>query len=352
MRKSIWNPFLLLPGAAILLIFFSGCDTSSTEVTSTDVENAVWLPNESGMLAYIEKEYLSELDGSESLGDNLYTANSGGGIGNSINPNDVAPYTVAGGGIYWNAPILFLSSDGNTAITQFGTDIFSITLSNGNITDIIQNTALLGVSPDMKYAITTTSEAPPAAQIITVWNLTTTPISYVGTPKTVPKLISNRVLWLNNDQFAVTIQDSVNANGIYYDHVQTYDINGNSILTIPNGDVSFSAGAFAPDSNWLFVRNFALGIDRIKLATGARDTIVASDTVESVDVSADGTLVVYSVGGNSATTYNLIAVNVEDGKRVSITNGISKPILSPQKDKIACINSGATLQVVGTQFPP
>ncbi len=349
MRNSLFRSFLLLPGAATLAIFLAGCVTSSTTVQSETVQSIAWLPDESGMLALIDKVYLN-VDGSQTEGQNLYHVSNSGSIGNSMNATDVTPNT-APNGPYWNAPIVFVSSDGSTAITQFGTDIYSLGISSGNDTDIIQNTALFGVSPDGKYAVTNQSPLN-APGIFTTYLLTTTPTTPDLPRTTVLDIISNQALWLNKDQYALTIYDSTGANKVVFSHVAIYNSGGGIPVTvIPNGDVSFSAGAFASGSNELFVRNFANGIDRINLTTMKRDTIVSSDSVESMDVSSDGTLLVYS-SSKTTQALTLFAVNVENGHTKMLTTGISKPVLSPKKDMIACINSSGNIQMVPVSTPP
>jgi hypothetical protein len=348
MRNSLFPSLLLLSCSAALALALAGCDSSSSTVVSQTVQGIVWLPDESGMLAYIDKIY-QNVDGSESEGDNLYRVSPSGSIGNSMNATDVAPNTPPNGP-FWNAPIVFVSSDVSTAITQFGTDIYSLGISSGNVTDIIQNTALFGVSPDGKYTVTNQSPQN-IPGIFTTYILTNSPITF-DPRTTVAGIASNRALWLNNDQYALTIYDSTGANSVVFSHVAIYNSGGGTPITvIPNGDVSFSAGAFASGSNELFVRNYAMGIDRINLTTMQRDTIVASDSVESMDVSSDGTLLVYC-SSETATSLTLYAVNVSNGHTKAQATGISKPVLSPKKDMIACINSSGNIQMVAVQTPP
>jgi hypothetical protein len=345
MRNSLFRSFLLLPISAVLAFTLNGCDTTSTTVVSQTVDNIVWLPDESGMLAFIDKVY-ENVDGSESDGQNLYQVNTGGSIGNGLFPSDAASNNPP----YWNAPIVYISSDGKTAITQYGTDIYSIPTSGGSGSDLIQQTQLWGISPDGKYAVTNQTAANNAANILTTYNLTNNPIT-LDPRTTVRGLISNRALWLNNDQYALTIDDSTDALGLH-EHVTIYNAQGDSVMSIPNGDVSFSAGGFASVTNDLFVRTYSFGINRINLTTLKLDTIVSTDSVESMDVSNDGTVLVYT---SSETTVNLplYAVNLaNDHISQSLATGISKPVLSPNKDKAACINSGGNIQVVGVTTPP
>ena len=62
-------------------------------------------------------------------------------IGNAMNATGTVPFN-GSNGTYWNAPIVYVSSDGKTAITQFGPDIFSLPISGGNVNDLIMRSAL------------------------------------------------------------------------------------------------------------------------------------------------------------------------------------------------------------------
>jgi hypothetical protein len=116
--------------------------------------------------------------------------------------------------------------------------------------------------------------------------------------------------------------------------------------------VSFSAGAFAPGTNDLFIRTYSMGIHRINLTTRKRDTIISNDSVESMDVSNDGTLLVYT-SSESSVNLPLYAVNLSNLHiSQALATGVSKPVLSPRKDVAACINSNGNLQVLGVSTPP
>jgi hypothetical protein len=330
MRNIIYGSFLLLSCSAFV-IFFAGCDTTTTNTLGQLVDEIAWLPDESGMIAYVDKTTYNSLDGSTTEGANLYHVGSNGSLGNSINGNDV--------GIIWGGygPVVYVSSNGQTAITQFGSDIYTVPISSGNITDIIRSTALLGVSLDGKYAATNISSNG-AAAIFTIYDLSSTPPT-PSPAKTIPRLLSNRVLWLNNDHYAVTILDSLGADQQPFSHVTIFDVNGDSLMAFPNGDVSFHASAYSPGSNDLFVRTHNMGIDRINLTTLTRTSIVTTDSVESMDASSDGSILVYS-SADSATQYILYAVNVATlhSQAVASASNIIVPILSPKFDRVACIH--------------
>ncbi len=333
----------LIVGVAALGIFLSGCTTSATTTISQEVDNVMWLPNESsGMVAFIDQ--LTEDDyGNTAESQNLFQVSSNGSIGTAMNPSGTAPYNVSNGGTYWNAPVVYVSSDGSTAITQFGTDIYSLPIAGGNITDLIQSTALFGVSPDGKYALSTPTPAGYGYIILYTYGLTT------STPTAQPQLtrlnvISNRALWLNNDEYALTILDSIGViDSIVYDHANIYDAQGDSLWSIPNADVTFSVSAFAPGSGDIFVRTPASGIDRINMNTRVRTSIVTNDTVYSMDVSADGSVLVYSSAAASTNgTLPAYAVNTANGDKKMFASNVIIPRISPKHDMVACINYQST----------
>ncbi len=343
MRNSLFYPsFLFLSCAAALSIAFGGCSSpTSTTTLSNQVWNIAWLPNESGMIAIMDQVTDNSTTSTYDTADNVYRVNTSGSIGNALNPSDADPDAN-----YWNAPILYVSSDGSTAIAQFGTDIYSIALGSGTLTDIITGTSLFGVSSDGKYAVTTTSSPGSPNKFLVTYDLTANPPAQLGSTD-VPGLLSNRVLWLNNDEYAITIQDSVGANGVF-SHVAIYNAGGGvPTMVIPNASVEFSASAFSPGSNDLFVQNFETGIDRINLTSGKRTSIVA-DSISSMDVLSDGTVLVYTSNVSLLPYGTMYAVNLANLHTALVPlapSGIVKPIISPKHDFVACVqlvSSGST----------
>ncbi|HEY3873835.1 MAG TPA: hypothetical protein VGM92_00025 [Candidatus Kapabacteria bacterium] len=347
MKKISFHSWLLA-SSMFLLLSLGGCDTSSTQVASQTVDGIAWLPDGSGIIAYLDQTTESTLDGSTSEGANLYHVGLDGSIGNAINSSSISVDL----GYLPSTPQVFVSSDGQTAITQFGTDIFTVGINNGNITDIIQNTGLLGVSPDFKYVLTTSSSASFGAAFIKFWSVSNNVPTLIGETKTIVKMGGNRALWLSNDDFALTINDSTASNRT---HVTVYDFSGDSLTSIPDADVSISAAAFSPGSNDLFVRNHLEGIDRIHFnspATYVRTSIISNDSVDSMDASSDGSLLVYTSASSALTYGTLFAVNVADTNKVTVTTGVAQPVLSPKADKVAYSNSNSGIQVVSVQTPP
>ncbi len=348
MRKTLFGSSLLLVAIAVVSILQAGCSSSSTTTLSQEVSNVEWLPDESGMVAFID-QITEDAYGNQTEGQNLYQVNSSGSIGNALNSSAISPDLN-----YWSAPVIYVSSDGKTAITGFGADIYSIPTGGGNVNDIIQSTALFGISSDGKYAITSPTPANVAA-ILWPFMFSSSNIT-AQTHRTIPGIFSNRALWLNNDEYALSIVDSTDALGLH-EHVTIYNAQGDSVMAIPNGDVSFSASAFSPGANEIFVRTNAFGIDGINLTTGVRTQIINTDSVESMDASSDGTLVVYTSKEASQTYGTMYAVNASNGhiKPMNVT-GIILPRISPKGDRVACINQidgqNSNINVFTVTTPP
>ncbi|MFI5202027.1 MAG: hypothetical protein ACHQNE_06545, partial [Candidatus Kapaibacterium sp.] len=104
---------ILLLTALASSMMLAGCSSTTNQSVSQQVFEIAWLPDESGMLAYIDKVSISSLDGSSIEGQNLYHVGSDGTIGNSINPADASPNPAGYG------PIVAVSPDSRSAVTSF-----------------------------------------------------------------------------------------------------------------------------------------------------------------------------------------------------------------------------------------
>lgn len=344
----------LLFAAIVSPALLAGCSNTTNTSVSQQVFEIAWLPDESGMLAYIDKVSISSLDGSQIEGQNLYHVGSNGSIGNSMNPAD-ALQNPSG-----YAPIVSVSPDGHTAIASFinGTGlpaIYRYDLLGGNVTNIIQSSYLLGVSPDFHYAATTTLTAGYPYRLVELYDLNS--LQPLLPKQTIPGAASNRVLWIDGTHYALTIQDSVGPDNVPRTHVAIYNTAGDLTQVISNADVAFHASAYAPKSGDLFVRNYTEGIDKINLTSNNRTSVITDDSVNSMDVSSDGMLLVYSSDAPSNNaTYPAYAVNVANGHKTTIGTSVSTPILSPNADKVAFIHqisggSSSDIQVTGVSLP-
>jgi hypothetical protein len=308
----------LLIAAAVL----TGCDTQPTDLAQS-VAEVTWRPNESGMLALVDQTTQSAIDLSTTTTYSLYNVGADGGIGQPVN----APQQAGNG----YPPILYLSKDGNTAITQLGTDIYRIDLPGNIATDIIQNTNLLMVSPDFKYLLSTENSTGYPSKLCTIYDISVNPIRRVQ-QFTAVGVTNGRGLWLENGLFALTHNDTIGF------HVNVYDTTGTTVSQIPNAEAAFHASAFSPLSHDLFVRTNNEGIDKINLQTGVRTSVITQDSVGSMDASANGALIVYS-SNSFARSFNLYEVNVADtSKKAEIGQNAIAVVIAPNADRAAVIH--------------
>ncbi len=105
------------------------------------------------------------------------------------------------------------------------------------------------------------------------------------------------------------------------------------------------------------MRNHAQGIDSYNLNSDTRTSIITGDTVFSMDVSNDGSVLVYS--SNAASTngsFPAYAVNLSNLDKKQIATNVVDPFISPLHDKVACINQidghNSNIQVYGLATPP
>ncbi|GEM_PF-2353686 len=330
MRKHFSLGVLLL--IAGLSVGLDGCDSSTNSTIAQQVDDITWMPDGSSLIAYVRKTSYSAIDNSQYTGVNVYRVNLDGSLGNAIISTD----QVVPSDPYYTS-ILPISPDGKQALAQFGSNIYKIDLSGGSANNIIQNTYLFGASPDLRYALTTTSSAQVTSKLLVLYDLSSSPIRMLSPSQTRLGVVSAHPVWVDSGRYALTIYDSTDSFGAHF-HVGIYDTAGNVARTIPNAAVPPHASAYATLSHDLFVQNQNLGLDKINLQTGKRSTIIATDTVESMDASPDGSLVVYISGSQAAgTSYPATAVNVANGHTASIGSGYYSVKISPNGQKAAYI---------------
>jgi len=313
----------------------AGCSSSSSQTVNQSIMDMAWLPDESGLVAYIENTSVSEVDGSQSTAANLYHVSSSGSIGNAIDASDEGVSSDF-------TPIVFVSPDGKSAVTAFETNTFLVNLSSGNATNIIPGTYLYGVSAGLHYVIMDQYQPTLNVKDLELFDLTANPIKLLPNSQTRVGVTGTRALWIDSTMYALTVFDSNGANGVEFDHITIYNIAGDSVYGISDAEGLLHASAYAPGSHDIFFKTNELGIAKYNLTTHIRTpiAIMPNDTVESLDASADGSIVVYSSGAsNNTTAYPSYAINVSTGHILQITSGMVAMFISPNKDRVAYINN-------------
>ncbi len=328
--------FLALASSAFVGL---GCTSSTSATVFMVVDNVAWLPSESALIALVEKQTVSALDNSISYTVGLYNFGADGSLGSVMGPGDVVE-------AYWNSAVLSLSNDGSTAYVQLGASIYRVNIHDNTTTKLVQTAALLGVSPDSKYIISTDASPTDRAPVYTIYDVSANPVRRVR-QFTPPNIINNRCLWIDGGTFVVTSSDSAGSN------ISVWDTNGTILHTYPNAEAPLAASAYASSSHDLFVRNNSRGIDRINILTNVRTAVVSQDSVESFDASRDGTLLAYS-SGKVAQPYALFAVNTQNGHSASIGSDAFQPMISPNGDRVAFIHNASPnrdVKVLGISIP-
>ncbi|MDP4198247.1 MAG: hypothetical protein Q8922_05015 [Bacteroidota bacterium] len=330
----------------ILLFAFgvAGCDSTSTLTTLQVVNEVAWLPDQSGMLAIIQRQTQDATTGTTSTTGGLFRVGADGTIGSQISMPDQQMLQSS----YPN--VIFISKNGRYAITQVGINIYRVDLQSNTATNIISNQNLLGVSPGMKYLICT--ETPPIGESGTrfafVYDISSSPIREVCQP-TLNGVFDSRALWLDDASFAFSARDSLR----HYE-VRIYDTLGTVKSTIPEALVAYHQSGYAPQANALFVYDDSGSIDRVDLATGMRTAAVVHDTVQAMDVTTSANLIAY-ISGGTQNPYTLYALNPQTGNRNAVASSALAVVLSPNGDRAAYLrNSGGypfDIQVVPIAVP-
>ncbi len=344
MPKSIRYYGILSLAIVASLFSWSGCDSTTNATVTQSVVNIAWLPDESGMIAVIDKQTVSTIDNSTTITRALYRVGLDGSIGNAIGLGEqsrVSPYGFSP---------LAISSDGSFIIGQMGANIYRVNLGDNTKTELVHATNLLGVSPDMKYVLTTTFYPNDLAPLYRIYDVAVNPPLLVGRGFTPTSVVSTsgRALWLDGVRFALTYSDTAS-----YEHVSICDISGTALMSIPNSEATNVHGAYAPQTQELFVRNRAGGIDRINLQTNLRDSIVELGGFESMDASQDGKLVTFT-SSDTLAPYNLLAVNTSNRHSATIASDAITPFISPRGDRVAYIHRAdpnQDIKVIGVSIP-
>ncbi len=328
------RPLFYFSLAFSVAVGLAGCDSTLSVTTMQVVNEVAWLPDESGMVAIVQQQTQDATTGATTLTGGLYRIGADGSIGTQINTQDKQ--------IIANRypPIICVSKDGRTAIAQVGINIYRVDLTTNTATIIVANQNLLGVSPGMKYLIST--ETPPngfgtsqgGPRLCFVYNLSVNPPREVSEP-TLNGVFDSRALWLDDATFAFSGVDSLR-----HWQVRIYDTTGTVRQIIPEALMAYHQSAYARQANALFVYNDSFGIDRVDLTTGVRTTAIVHDSVQSMDVSASGNLIAYCSGG-TVGPYTLYALNPLTGKTNAIATDAMVVVMSPNGDRVAYLrNSG------------
>lgn len=332
--------FLLILLVPLFIGF--GCDSSSTIGTQQAIYEMQWLPDGSGLLAVVNTKSTDLTTGGYSFDAGLYSVHGDGSLGDRFNTADH--------GVPLGYPtIIAISQDGRRAITELGTTVYRVDIATGGVITILKNEYLMGVSASLKYALVTETSASLNTRFASIYDISIIPARRVK-DFTMNGVKGVRALWIGDTAFAVWGNDSS-----YRDETQIFDTTGKVVRTFSGVVVADLKSAYAPQAGALFLYNLSYGIDRVDLASGAKTTVLANDSIEFMDVTSSGNLIAYSSGSGS-NPFGLFALNPATGNRKNIGSNAYEVALAPAGDKVAYStvengNPGVNIHVLPISIP-
>lgn len=325
-RKFILFTILIFP------ILNNGCDSGTQTTQVQDIVELKWQNDGSALFGFIQSYSLTATSAIPGIGYSIAKFNTDGSLAQtySTDPKSRPDFSNS----------LFISSDGSTAVTQLENDLYRYNMKTGALEKLQTLFHLIVVSPDMHYAVGSPSPANQPQKTVNVYDLTVSPIR-LATHFDVPGLANATGVWLTNNRFGLSVNDSVG------EHISIFDINSvGSPIAIPINVISgvqlrFHNFVFDSVTNDLFVRDIAgkstdYFIDKFNLTTNSRVNIL-NFKVNNFDVTKDEKVIIYSADDTNHTVLfksrNLITLNEN-----SIASDIRLIIsLSPTEDKLAYI---------------
>jgi hypothetical protein len=309
-----------------IIVLFAGCDTPGPDTSAQNIGTVEWKSDASEMFVYYYK-YNTAVN--SSLAYALSTFHTDGSVDQTI-PIDPKPTS--------DPPLLFVSKDGLSAVSQMGANIYKVDLTNGATTLLAQKVTLFVVSPDLKTAVVTPSPVSALIKTVSVLDLTG-PTVRETRHWDVSYVVPSNGVWLSGGHFALSTTEG----GFY---VNIYDTTGAKLDSISEAQLQFHKGKYVEQTNELFftrpIAGASDGIDKVELESRLRESLVvptSNETTENFDVSPDGKLLVYDyVDSNSADrgSVQLFAMNVSSGTKTKVVDDVSwGAFLSPHSDQVA-----------------
>jgi hypothetical protein len=315
------QPFYLV---VILLatLLLSSCDNTAVSDSQT-VADLAWKPDGSGMFGLIERTTEASASVSQYHSYDLYRLGADGQVGEKLGlPAPAYDSYLLG---------VLMSADGQAALIGSATNIIREDFASNSKTVVLQNTYLLTASPDLSYVVTTTDNGYSPTKLCAIYDISHLPARRVAQFNAV-NATNNRGVWLENSSFALTHLDSTQS-----PYITIYDTLGHAMRSIENAEMAFHASAYIAATHEIFVRDRLDHIVRIDLNSGQRHTVVPTSSVNSVDVSRDGKMIVYTTLDTNENRI-LRLENVETGDQRDIGTEAISVFLNPQATKLAYIH--------------
>jgi len=324
----------------------AGCDSGSQTTQYQDVAEVKWQSDGSAIFGFIQSYALNINSSQPSVFYNIAKFNTDGSVNQIYNSNGPASRPVdALGQTESYSPSIYLSADGSTIITQLEYDLYKYSVRTNVLQKIDSLFHLILVSPDLHYAIGTTSPQIQPTKTILVFDINSSPIRQVRKFDVMGVSLSPGI-WLNNGSFGITCSDSVG------EHISIFDTNsvGIPIAVIPGAQTQFHNAVFNAATNDLFIRDHAgkttdYYLDKVNITSMARTTIL-NFQVDNFDVTNDEQVVIYAAkdtinsttNGSSIKSRNLQTLN----EQTLAKDNLRYVVLSPAQNQLAYVSGSPT----------
>ena len=303
----------------IVAMGMASCATTDDSSVYQDFGNLVWKADGSGFIGFFERQLITVLTDSYTLG--------------IFDGNGVLTGTVQTSLTATSNPNIFLNASSSAAVVQLGANLYKVDVPSGNQTLLATKVTLLVTSPDQHYAVVTPSLPGSVVSTISVLDILASPVREIG-KWDVSDVDTRSGIWLKNGTFGLTVN-----NGAY--QINIYDTVGHLVDSVLNAQQVFHNGNYVAATDELYFLTGGQGVDRLNLTTRTRDHIFTGEPVDNFDVAATG-----KIAGIKSTS-GISVVNTQTFAKKLVTNddvywGV---FLSPTGNRLAYIHQQPLNQI-------
>lgn len=301
------------PRSFLALLFFAfcfaACDAADPDTSTQDIGNAVWRSNDNLLVFAEQRNTVS----TGAFIYKLYEAGADGRLGRKISDEETGE----------SVPFITISSDGNTAVTLLGSNLYRLDVPSGSKTQLTTNvTKVFAVSPDLKFVLLTHAGLFNPVKTVSLLDISGSEVRSVKEWQ-IKGLLVSQGFWLKNNQIALNLDTASSP------FLSIYDTSGVVIKTFTKVQTPARSSAYVPESDLLFVKSFD-GLQQINVETGARTDIADS----YVNLDARGNTLAYIEHLNDKN--RIFIRNISTGETQEIANDAFRfAILSPDATKLA-----------------
>lgn len=314
-----------IPAVLFVALLWFGCDSGLD--TSSEVQRArevQWLPSGNSLVGFVQYFVTNAYSTDPGLIFKVTPIDANGKTGGSYNTKEPA-YDNFYYGIFLT---LFPTIDNAHVFAQLGRNVYKVTLSNGNVQEIVKDFRLSIVSPDGRFVVGTHSQNLLIRKTLTVYDVSSSPIRKV-LGKEIDSLSILAGVWLGNGQFALTVNDSVGW------HIDIYDTTGALKHRVGGAATPTHNVDFIASTNHLYFRANDGSVGMIDLNNFVESQPIHFE-VQNFDVSNDERLIYYTI--RSGDKVYLKRYDTQTGDNSQLADDVFwGAFLSPDENKIAYV---------------